>query len=61
MITSNSYNNVTTPTYERATVKENVTPKMSASDSQQYTDILDEMIKNKEITEEDRKRVEKTL
>lgn len=60
-ITSNSYSNVATPTYQRATVKDTVNPKITANESQQYTDLLDEMIKNKEISEEDRKRVEKTL
>lgn len=60
-ITSNSYSNVATPTYQRATVKDTVKPKITANESQQYTDLLDEMIKNKEISEDDRKRVEKTL
>ena len=60
-ITSNSYSNVATPTYERTTVKDTVKPKITANESQQYTDLLDEMIKNKEISEDDRKRVEKTL
>ena len=60
-ITSNSYNNVTTPTYERANVKENEQPKLSAKDSQEYTDLLDEMEKNWEITKEDRKKVEMSL
>lgn len=60
-ITSNSYSNVATPTYERATIKDTVKPKITANESQQYTELLDEMVKNKEISEEDRKRVEKTL
>ena len=60
-ITSNSYNNVNVPTYERTTVKENEQPKLSAKDSQEYTDLLDEMEKNWEITKEDRKKVEEKL
>ena len=60
-ITSNSYSNVNVPTYERTTVKENEQPKLSAKESQEYTDLLDEMEKNWEITKEDRKKVEMSL
>ena len=59
-ITSNSYSNVKLPSYERATVKENQ-KKLSAEDSQEYTDILDQMEKDGEITKEQREMVEREL